>query len=151
MELDQLLAHLCDHSHFLNQQRVELFDVVLDVGVGLVHLLQQLHVFLDDVNDAVHVGSVHLDNLLLFLQDSLDQRLVVLANVAHDVARVPVVSLELLDLAHADLAYRSQLLRQKLLLGLQGSEVRCVHVEGSHGLPLRLLDVLGGGVVGGLV
>ena len=75
VERDQLLAHLRDHRDLLLQEGVQIGDVLLDVGAGLVHLVEKGHLLLDEVHHVVNVPAVARDDLLFFLQDLFDKLL----------------------------------------------------------------------------
>ena len=75
VERDQLFAHLSDHRDLLLQEGVQIGDVLLDVGAGLVHLVEEGHLLLDEVHHVVNVPAVARDDLLFFLQDLFDKLL----------------------------------------------------------------------------
>ena len=75
MERDQLFPHLRDHRDLLLQEGVQIGDVLLDVGAGLVHLVEEGHLLLDEVHHVVDVPAVARDNLLFLLQDLFDKLL----------------------------------------------------------------------------
>ena len=75
VERDQLFPHLRDHRDLLLQEGVQIGDILLDVGAGLVHLVEEGHLLLDEVHHVVDVPAVARNDLLFLLQDLFDKLL----------------------------------------------------------------------------
>lgn len=81
VEVEAVPSQVHHHLNLTNQDLVELLDVGLDVGAGLVHVLEDGHLLLDDLDTLLTAGVVLEYELLLLLQDLLNYFLVVLAEL----------------------------------------------------------------------
>ena len=78
VEVEDVAAQLDHHFDLLDEDLVQLLDVGLDVGAGLVDVLEDGHFLLDDL-DALLAARIVLEDQLLFLfQDLLNHFLMIL-------------------------------------------------------------------------
>ena len=94
MEVSEPGPEVGNQLELVEEDGVERGDVLVDVGAGLVHLVEQVHLLLDYVDDVIDVLSMLTDQVLLFLQDLVDQPLMVSADA---VQVVPILVLQLLQ------------------------------------------------------
>ena len=78
MEPDEFISCLLDNLHLSDQNGIEFTHIILNIASGLVNFMQEHHLLFDEVHRVVDVVAVGPDHLLLFLQDLLNQVLVVL-------------------------------------------------------------------------
>lgn len=78
---ENLSTKRLDHVHVAEQHRVQRRYVLLDVRARLVDLVQDHHLLLDALDDVVDVLAVRGEQVFFLLQNDVDERLVVLADL----------------------------------------------------------------------
>ena len=79
VEVEQLATKIVHHVHFSKENFVQFFNVGLHIASRLIYFLENFHFFFDYLDRLLAARIVLKNELLFFLQDLLDQLLVLLA------------------------------------------------------------------------
>jgi hypothetical protein len=81
VEGHQLVPHLLDHLDLRKQHLVQVSHIFFNIWARLVNFIEKNHLLFDEVDHFIDVLTVPVDELFLFLEDLLNQLLVLIAQL----------------------------------------------------------------------
>ena len=83
VKVKKFFSEVADDLHLLEEDAIETSGVDLNVAARFIDLIQESHLLLHYSDDFVDMATMRMYKLLFFLQNLLDQLLVVIAELVH--------------------------------------------------------------------